>query len=41
MRTQKDLEEVPEPARKEITFHFVDTIDEVLAPALEPREEAT
>jgi ATP-dependent Lon protease len=40
-RNEKDLEEVPESIRQEMHFHFVDTIDEVLALALEPRGEAT
>ncbi|HVN88166.1 MAG TPA: endopeptidase La [Candidatus Binatia bacterium] len=40
-RNEKDLEEVPESAREEMTFHFADTIDDVLALALEPREAAT
>ncbi|MBI4518865.1 MAG: endopeptidase La [Deltaproteobacteria bacterium] len=34
-RNETDLEDVPESARKEMTFHFVDTLDEVLALALE------
>jgi ATP-dependent Lon protease len=29
-----DLEDVPEEARKALRFHFVDTLDEVLAVAL-------
>jgi ATP-dependent Lon protease len=35
-RNEKDLEDVPESVRKELTFHFVDTIGEVLELALEP-----
>jgi ATP-dependent Lon protease len=35
-RNEKDLEDVPENVRKELQFHFVDTIDEVLDIALEP-----
>ena len=35
-RNEKDLEDVPENIRKELTFHFVDTIGEVLDIALEP-----
>jgi ATP-dependent Lon protease len=33
-----DLEDVPAPLRKELTFHLVDTVDEVLALALLPAE---
>ncbi len=45
-RNEKDLEDVPEKVRQEMTFEFVDTIDEVLERALEPhgdveREEET
>src|SRR5262249_2425424 len=36
---EKDLEDVPEKVRQEMTFDFVDTIDEVLERALEPKEE--
>jgi ATP-dependent Lon protease len=39
-RNQKDLEDIPEEIRKEMTFHFVDGIDEVVALALEPVLEA-
>jgi ATP-dependent Lon protease len=35
-RNEKDLEDVPEKVRQEMTFEFVDTIDEVLERALEP-----
>lgn len=35
-RNEKDLEDVPENIRKELQFHFVDTIGEVLDIALEP-----
>ena len=35
-RNQKDLEDVPPSVREEMTFHFVDNIDEVLERALEP-----
>jgi ATP-dependent Lon protease len=35
-RNEGDLDDVPEQVRTEITFHPVDTIDEVLAIALEP-----
>jgi len=34
-RNQGDLEDVPEQVRREIGFHPVETIDEVLAIALE------
>ena len=34
-RNRKDLVEVPEEVRKELTFHFVSRIDEVLDLALE------
>ena len=37
---EKDLEDVPEKARREMVFAFVDTIDEVLERALEPAPEA-
>jgi ATP-dependent Lon protease len=37
-RNEKDLEDVPENVRKEMHFIFVETIDEVLAHALAPRE---
>ena len=37
-RNEGDLDDVPEQVRTEITFHPVDTIDEVLAIALEPVE---
>lgn len=35
-RNEADLEDVPESCRDEMTFHLVDTIDEVLDKALEP-----
>jgi ATP-dependent Lon protease len=35
-RNEKDLEDVPEAIRKELQFHFVDNIGEVLDLALEP-----
>jgi ATP-dependent Lon protease len=35
-RNRGDLEDVPEEAREEMTFHFAMTIDEVLDHALEP-----
>jgi ATP-dependent Lon protease len=33
---EADIEDVPEEARKDLTFHAVDTLDEVLKLALEP-----
>jgi ATP-dependent Lon protease len=39
-RNEKDLEEIPEAVRGEMQFIFVDTIDEVLQHALEPRADA-
>ena len=38
-RNEKDLEDVPDSVRQEMTFVFVDTIDEVLEHALEPKQE--
>ena len=35
-RNEADLDDVPESCREEMTFHIVDTIDEVLEKALEP-----
>ncbi|MDH3260553.1 MAG: endopeptidase La [Acidimicrobiia bacterium] len=35
-RNEQDLDDVPESCREEMTFHIVDTIDEVLDKALEP-----
>jgi ATP-dependent Lon protease len=35
-RNEKDLDDVPENVRKDLQFHFVDTIGEVLDIALEP-----
>jgi len=37
-RNEKDLEDVPESARSEMQFLFVETIDDVLKVALEPRD---
>jgi len=34
---ENDLEDVPKPLREELRYHFVDTIDEVLALSLEER----
>ena len=36
-RNEKDLEDIPDTMRKEMQFIFVDTIDQVLDHALEPR----
>jgi ATP-dependent Lon protease len=36
MRNEGDLDDVPEKVREEIAFHPVETVDEVLALALEP-----
>jgi ATP-dependent Lon protease len=38
-RNEKDLEDIPEQARKEMRFIFVETMDDVLEYALEPREQ--
>jgi ATP-dependent Lon protease len=35
-RNEKDLEDVPDSARTTMTFHFVETMDEVLELALVP-----
>jgi ATP-dependent Lon protease len=37
-RNEKDLEDIPEAIRKEMTFLFVDSIDDVLQHALEPAD---
>ena len=34
-RNEKDLEDIPANVQEELTFHFVETIDEVLDVALE------
>ena len=39
MRNEGDLEDVPEQVRNEITFHIAESIDQVLAWALEPEVE--
>jgi ATP-dependent Lon protease len=39
-RNAKDLEELTDSVRQEMTFFFVDTIDEALERALEPKQEA-
>ena len=38
-RNEKDLEDVPDSVRAEMHFIFVDTMDEVLEHALEPRQQ--
>ena len=42
-RNEGDLDDVPEQVREEMTFHIAETVDEVLAVALErePDAEAT
>jgi ATP-dependent Lon protease len=39
-RNAKDLEELTESVRKEMTFIYVETIDEALEYGLEPKAEA-
>jgi ATP-dependent Lon protease len=39
-RNEGDLEDVPEQVREEIAFHPVETIDQVLAIALEPKDSS-
>jgi ATP-dependent Lon protease len=39
-RNEKDLADVPKPLKDELTFVFVDRIDEVLAVALRPKAKA-
>ena len=36
IRNEKDLEEVPEPARKQLKFVFLENIDDALAAAFDP-----
>ena len=38
-RNERDLEDIPEELRRELTMHFVDTVDEVLAFALRSPDE--
>ena len=38
-RNQKDVDDVPENARKEMTFHFVDTLEQVFEFAFESRKK--
>ncbi len=40
-RNEKDLLDIPEAVRNEMTFHLMDTIDDVLQHALEPLAGAT
>ena len=37
-RNEGDLDDVPEQVRKEMTFHLAETVDQVLAIALEPQQ---
>jgi ATP-dependent Lon protease len=39
-RNRKDLEEVPETVRKEMTFHFAEKVADVLAVAMPPKGKA-
>ena len=39
-RNERDLEDIPEELRRELTMHFVDTVDEVLRYALRNGDEA-
>jgi ATP-dependent Lon protease len=39
-RNRKDLEEIPEPARKQLKFVWLDDIDDALAAALEPAKRS-
>jgi ATP-dependent Lon protease len=39
-RNERDLEDIPEELRRELTMHFVDTVDEVLGYALRNGDEA-
>jgi ATP-dependent Lon protease len=38
-RNEPDLDDLPEDVRREMTFHPVSSIDQVLELALEPREK--
>jgi ATP-dependent Lon protease len=40
-RNERDLDDVPKEVRDEMTFHVADTIDQVLAFALEPNPTAS
>ena len=35
-RNEKDLEDIPEPARKQLKFVFLENIDDALAAAFDP-----
>jgi ATP-dependent Lon protease len=37
-RNRKDLEDVPEAAREEVHFVWLDSVDDAVAAALEPKE---
>ena len=39
-RNEKDLEDIPEKVRAEMHFMFVETMDDVLEHALEPRDQS-
>jgi ATP-dependent Lon protease len=39
-RNEGDLDDVPEQVRDEMTFHLAESVDEVLAWALEPLSDA-
>jgi ATP-dependent Lon protease len=39
-RNEKDIDDVPESVRNEMTFHFASRVDEVLEFALEPSSKA-
>jgi ATP-dependent Lon protease len=39
-RNERDLDEVPEEVRREMQFIFVDTVDDILGAALEPKAAA-
>ncbi len=39
-RNRKDLEDIPESARKELEFVFLETVDDALAVAFEPQDAA-
>ena len=38
-RNERDLEDIPEELRRELTMHFVDTVDEVIGYALRSVDE--
>ena len=39
-RNEQDIDDVPEEIKKTMKFHFVDTVDEVLDSALEPKRKS-